>query len=209
MRGFPAAAGGLAQLKITPDSGKIRQKNAVGSEHAPDFSKQRAATGGTIEIEQAENTEHRIEAFVTKTEAQKIALHQGRPRINKAFFCANVKHWPALVHAHTGLVRREGDFRQHGTGAAACLQHATRRRQQFVEYLLNQAGPCRVVDQIIEIVVERRKGVVELAQVLRLSAGRIGHDQGELPTGRRGGKSGRAEGRPMVRGRLVKLVKNA
>ncbi|MCG3153907.1 MAG: hypothetical protein DKINENOH_00497 [bacterium] len=192
MRGFLPVAGGLAQLEIALHRGKICQKNAVGPEHAPDFSEQAAAAGGAIEIEQAEDTEYRVKAFLLKTESQKIALRQPRPRINKGFFCANVKHWPAQVNAHTGLPRHRGDFRQHGAGAAARLQNAARRRQQLIERALNQTGPRRIVDQIIEIVVERRKGVIELAEVLGFGDGGIGHHHGESKTGRRGGERGRA-----------------
>lgn len=186
------AAGGLAQLEIALHRGKICQKNAVGPEHSPDFSEQAASAGGAIEIEQAEDSEYRVKAFLLKTESQQIALHQRRPRINKGFFCANVKHWPAQVNAHAGLLRRRGDFRQHGAGAAARLQNAARRRQQLIEHALKQSGPCWIIDQIIEIVIERRKGVIELAEVLGLGERGIGHDHGELRTGRRGGETGRA-----------------
>ncbi len=192
MRSFLPVAGGLAQLEIALHRGKIRQENAIGPEHAPDFSEQAAAAGGAIEIEQAEDPENRVKALLLKTEIQKIALHQCRPRINKGFFCANVKHRSAQVNAHAGLLRRRSDFRQHGARAAARLQNAARRRQQVVDLSLNQTGPCRIIDQIIKIVVERRKGVIELVEVLGLDDGGIRHDHAELETGRRGRERGRA-----------------
>lgn len=109
---------------ITMRCGKISQKNAAGLEHAPDFLQHEAAYCLRIGIEQTENTEYRIKAFLSKTESQEIGLHQQNALFNKRFFLANVKHRPANIRSNAGLLRISCDFLQYSAGAAPGFENA-------------------------------------------------------------------------------------